>query len=85
MPQLRLLRFCSAPIWARVSMMPNRNSTITAPMYTSTWDTATNSAAARTYWAATPARTNTNHRAACTTLLLVTTRKAATSITAAMM
>ena len=30
-PQLRLLRPRSRPIWARVSMMPNRNSTITAP------------------------------------------------------
>ena len=29
--QVRLLRSDSRPIWARVSMMPNRNSTITAP------------------------------------------------------
>ena len=31
MAQLRLFSPCSWPIWARVSMMPNRNSTITAP------------------------------------------------------
>src|SRR6056297_918004 len=62
-----LLRPNSLPIWARVSMMPNRNSTITAPMYTSTWETATNSAAARMYCAATPASTITSHSAACTT------------------
>ena len=66
-------------------MMPNRNSTITAPMYTSTCDTATNSAAASTYWAAAPASTTTSHSAACTTLFDVTTRNAPTSMPAAMM
>src|SRR6056297_1899187 len=75
----------SLPIWARVSMMPNRNSTITAPMYTSTCETATNSAAARMYCAATPASTITNHSAACTTFFEVTTLSAAKIMNAAMM
>jgi hypothetical protein len=33
-----------APRGARVNMMPNRNSTMTAPMYTRNWVMATNSA-----------------------------------------
>src|SRR6056297_2848158 len=80
-----LFRPNSLPIWARVSMMPNRNSTITAPMYTSTCETATNSAAARMYCAATPASTITNHSAACTTFFEVTTLSAAKIMNAAMM
>ena len=80
-----LLRSGSAPTVARVSMMPNRNSTITAPMYTSTCETATNSAAARMYWAATPPSTTTSHSAACTTFLVLTTRIAPHTIAAAMM
>ena len=65
--------------------MPNRNSTITAPMYTITCDTATNSAAARMYCAAMPASTIASHSAAWTTFLVVTTHSAAKIITAAMM
>ena len=66
-------------------MMPNRNSTITAPTYTRICDTPTNSAAARMYSAATPASTITSHSAACTTLLAETTRKAPNTMAAAMM
>src|SRR6056297_3471932 len=80
-----LFRPNSLPIWARVSMMPNRNSTITAPMYTSTCETATNSAAARMYWAATPDSTTTSQSAAWTTLLVDTTLSAAKIMAAAMM
>ena len=45
---------------------------------------ATNSAASRMYWAATPASTSTSQSAACTTFLQVTTRIAPKTITAAM-
>ena len=72
------------PVLARVSMMPKRNSTTIAPRYTSTWVMATNSAASRMYWAATPASTSTSQRAACTRFLHVTTRIAPKTIRAAM-
>jgi hypothetical protein len=43
-PRCSLSRLVSYPIGARVIMIPNKNRTTTAPMYTSTSTQATNSA-----------------------------------------